>query len=137
MDEQARGTTSIAAIVEDYLGSWVDDDSGPSGPVPARDGAWRVRSVILLLDQGFPEHMIHEVLWCSEKDAREMVDAIRGHLPDRHSMRAFLEKRSRRKRPRSADEDSRLSLDSEDVKQALNMLEYWTDHWLQEYQGKP
>ena len=40
--------------------------------------------------------------------------------------------------PRSlAEEDSSLSLDSEDVKQALNMLEYWTDHWLQEYQGKP
>ena len=94
---------SIAALVEDYLGSWFDDDAGPSGPVPTQDGAWRVRSVLVLLDQGFPEQLIHQVLWCSEKDAREMIDAVRGHLPDRDAMRAFLEKRQRRKAPRSAD----------------------------------
>ena len=138
MEDQGGGTKSIAALVEGYLEGRFDDEAGPSGPVPAHDGAWRVRSVLVLLDQSFPEQLIHEVLWCSEEDARAMIDVIRQHLPDADTVRAFLDKRSGKKSPSpKVREDSSLCLDSEDVKQALSMLEYWTDHWLQEYQGKP
>ena len=137
MEDQGRGASSITALVEGYLAGWFQDDAGPTGPVPNQDGAWRVRSALVLLDQRFPEHLFHQVLWCSEKDARELIDAIRRHLPDAEAVRAFLRRASAKTSKAAKDEeDSSLSLDSEDVKQALNMLEYWTDHWLQEYQGK-
>ena len=137
MEDQGGGTKSITALVEGYLAGGFGDDEGPSNPVSAQHGAWRVRSVLVLLDQSFPEQLIHEVLWCSEEDAREMIDAIRQHLPDAGSVHAFLHKKSGTKSPSpKVMEDSSLRLDTEDVKQALNMLEYWTDHWLQEYKGK-
>lgn len=136
MEDHGRSVLSIAALVEGcFEGRF--DTMGPPGEVRSEDGAWRVYSALLLLDQGFPEHLIHRVLWCSEKDARAMVDAIRLHLPDAHAVHAFLGKRDEKvSGPGKASEDSGLSLDSEDVKQALNMLEYWTDHWLQEYQER-
>ena len=137
MEDQGRGTKSIAGLVEGYLAGEMDDITGPSSSVSDPHGAWRVRSVLLLLDQCFPEGLVHKVLWCSEKDAREMIDAIRQHLPDADKVRDFLRKKDGKKSSSSrVREDTSMRLDTEDVKQALNMLEYWTDHWLQEYKGK-
>lgn len=135
MEDQGRGTKSTAALVKGYLAGEMDDITGPSSSVSDQHGAWRVRSVLMLLDQCFPEGLVHQVLWCSEKDAREMIDAIRQHFPDAAKLRAFLCKKDG-KTSSKAKEDTSLRLDTEDVKQALNMLEYWTDHWLQEYKGK-
>lgn len=135
MEDQPRGREAINALVKGYLAGEIDRVEGPtraSDPI----GAWRVRSVLLLLDQCFPERLVHEVLWCSEKEARDLIDAIRQQLPDADSVRDFLSRARDSKARRRYKEDSSLSLDTEDVKQALNMLEYWTDHWLQEYKGK-
>ncbi len=137
MEDQAIGTKSIAALVEAYLTGEADDVAGPSNAVADEHGAWRVQSLLVLLDQCFPEGLVHQVLWCSEKDAREMIDAVRQHLPDAAKVRAFLCKKDGKTSPSpKVREDTSLTLDTEDVKQALNMLEYWTDHWLQEYKGK-
>ncbi len=137
MEDQGRGTKSIAALVEGYLAGEMDDIAGPSTSVSDQHGAWRVRSVLVLLDQCFPERLIHDVLWCSEKDARELIDAVRQQLPNADTLRAFLHKKDGKKSSTpKVREDTSMNLDTEDVKQALNMLEYWTDHWLQEYKGK-
>ncbi len=137
MEDQGGGTKSIVALVEGYLAGDVDDITGPSSPVSDQHGAWRVRSVLVLLDQCFPERLVHEVLWCSEKEARTMIDAVRKQLPDAGTLRAFLHKKDGKKSPSpKVREDTNLRLDTEDVKQALNMLEYWTDQWLHEYKGK-
>ncbi len=137
MEDQGGGTKSIVALVEGYLAGDVDDITGPSSPVSDQHGAWRVRSVIVLLDQCFPERLIHDVLWCSEKDARELIDAVRQQLPNADTLRAFLHKKDGKKSSTpKVREDTSMKLDTEDVKQALNMLEYWTDHWLQEYKER-
>ena len=135
MEEQARGREAVDALVKAYIAGEIDTVKGPAEE-PDSVGAWRIRSVLLLLDRCFPERLIHEVLWCSEMEARNLIDAIRRQLPDADSVREFLSRGSVDQAIERFKEESSPSLDTEDVKQALNMLEYWTDHWLREYKGK-
>ena len=136
MEDQGEGVDSIATLVRRYLSGDFDANGGPVGPgsVVSEDGAWRVHSLLILLAHGFPEQLMHKVLWCSEKDALAFVDAMRLRLPDAAAVRGFLAKRDKDalgEAHERGDPTSALG-ESEDVKQALNMLEYWTDRWLKE-----
>ncbi len=138
MEKQGTSVDSIVTRVRRYL----DSENGEGEDALEAFIFGRVHSVMLLLAHRFPEHLIHEVVWCSEEEAGALVDAIRRYLPGAGALRDFLAGRDPETfgRPRSIEEsDSDVPAlgESEDAKQALDMLEYWTDRWLQEYNDAP
>ncbi len=138
MEKQGTSVDSIVTRVRRYL----DSENGEGEDALEAFIFGRVHSVMLLLAHGFPEHLIHKVVWCAEKEARAVVDAIRRYLPGAGALRDFLAERDPEAFGRSgSNEDSASDApvlgQSEDAKQALDMLEYWTDRWLEEYKSTP